>query len=80
MKEPGYTAVTKMLARLGPLADHQLRFHPGALVLRMYRNDYTLLEKHPRAAKMHGFEIREGAGGIYYRGMHCVPDAALDHE
>lgn len=52
----GYWAIGEVAAKVKKLAEHHTKFHPEAPVLRLYRKDYDLIVRWPKAGRMHGFD------------------------
>lgn len=52
----GFHAIAEVVERMVKLADHQQKFHPHES-LRLFRKDYDLLARWPKAAAMHGVMV-----------------------
>lgn len=64
----GWHAIGEVMERVTKLAEHQQKFHPDAPSIRLFRKDYDLINRWPKAGVMHGFVYVE-EGVIQFKGF-----------
>lgn len=62
----GFHAIGEVAERMKKLAEHCQKFH-ACSSLRLYRKDYDLLVRWPKAAELHG--ITQSGGVPYFMGF-----------
>lgn len=67
----GYWAIAEVVARMKKLAEHYAKFHPRKTIC-LYRKDYDLLARWPKAAALHG--IRQEGKTLVFMGFELGYD------
>lgn len=77
MSEPyfrGFHAIGEVASKARRLAEHCAKFTDCVRVLRLYRRDYDLVARWPKAAALHGFEFTGPA--ISFQGFKVECDTS----